>query len=480
MIFKRQPRPKAAFPHMGAGHWSLLRLGKVSDGNLAFPRFSSPTFCEGGCPVCGDLTRQEESYTIGSTVFFRCIVCDTHVAPNLSEYTATENWDPFAVQFNISRSAKISENIAFPLKITSSRSNGSYLEIGCGFGFGVDAVRLLRGWTAVGWDNSVAAQEAGKWLGCKIATQKWFEWSSGAKHAFDVIFCCGQLEIASDPVAYLKSVANLLSPAGELFLVVPSAKGVYDIECSIDALPLLPSHGPCFFPTINGLQAALQKAGLGDAAIVDCNGRLLVHWRPSAGGSLAPELTTMNVDATETAKLEARYLESVAVGRSARASKAAAVRLYCQLSDMGLWDQMTLTLPLVEGMLEDFTANIIKFERTKSVASAATAAQPGAARLFYSHAMYLLNHLEDHAGAASSFALAARFAKKLCLIDRGQFGMEADTYGASKYHELLCRIRTNDRRKYAAALKTMDIALLGHHWLDRTSELKQADEEADI
>jgi SAM-dependent methyltransferase len=480
MIFKRQPRSTAAFTQLGAGHWSLLRLGKVSDGNLRFARFSSPAFCEAGCPVCGKITRQEESYIIGASIFYRCIVCDTHVSPSLGEYAVTEIRDPFAVQFDISRSAKIGEYITFPLQITASRPSGSYLEIGCGFGFGVDAVRLLRGWTAVGWDSSVPTRETGEWLGCHIATQQWSEWTTRTKQTFDVIFCRGQLEIASDPVAYLKSVANLLSPAGELFIVVPSAKSVYDMDRSMDALALLPSSGPCFFPTTNGLQVALQKAGLAGATIVECNGRLLVHWRPSTRGSVAPRLMNMNVDTTETAKAETNYLTSLAADGSARASTAAAARLYCQLSDMGLWDQMTLKLPIVEDMLEDFTSNIREFEQAKSTDFAAKAAQPVAARLFYSHAMYLLNHLEDHTGAASAFALAARFARKLCQIDHGRFGIEADTYGASKYHELLCRIRTNDRRKYAAALKTTDRDLMGLHWLDRTLKLEQAEQEADI
>ena len=98
--------------------------------------------------------------------------------------------------------------------------NVRFLDVGCSTG---RALRLARtmGFIATGLDYSKWAADHCAGLGFETRHGSLFgQWEEGAQ--FDVIHCSHTIEHVPDPAAYLREMARLLAPGGQLMLALPN------------------------------------------------------------------------------------------------------------------------------------------------------------------------------------------------------------------------------------------------------------------
>jgi SAM-dependent methyltransferase len=98
------------------------------------------------------------------------------------------------------------------------------LDVGSGFGFGVDYATHERGWSAVGLEPSVAGARGARELGQDIRTGYFGPgWSS---ERFTAILSSEVLEHVPDPRAFVRALAEHLEPDGQVVLTTPDPRVV--------------------------------------------------------------------------------------------------------------------------------------------------------------------------------------------------------------------------------------------------------------
>lgn len=135
---------------------------------------------------------------------------------------------------------------------------GKALEIGCGDGWMLDALR--RGWRVVGIERSVpAARVASADRGLPVFVGGLEAIRASA--CFDLIVMFHVLEHLFDPVGTLRACAALLRPGGHIVLALPNSSSWQSRLTGSDWMHLdVPRHLWHFSP--GALRTALERAGL--------------------------------------------------------------------------------------------------------------------------------------------------------------------------------------------------------------------------
>jgi SAM-dependent methyltransferase len=144
------------------------------------------------------------------------------------------------------------------------RQPGAALELGCGDGFMLDALRR-RGWRVVGVERSEeACAYARSELGLEVHAGGLD--ALDGEHRFDLIILFQVLEHLPDPVATLRQCARLLKPGGTLVVGVPNRESWQARFAGADWLHLdVPRHLFHFSPA--SLTYAMRQAGLEVASV---------------------------------------------------------------------------------------------------------------------------------------------------------------------------------------------------------------------
>ncbi len=214
------------------------------------------------CPVCG---RRDEQELLATTdvdwrddpvEIVRCSGCGNIVLSAVqppSVYTEGD-WDWYVEQI-----AGI-ESIAGMLAKVGAPPGARMLDVGCGYGFGLDTAQEIFGWDGIGLEPSLAAERGREDLGLDIRPGT-LDDAFEPDERFDVIFASEVLEHVPDPRAFLGSVHRRLSDAGVFLMTTPDG-GVVHADTPMTALyPALSVGAHEFLLTREGLEAALREAG---------------------------------------------------------------------------------------------------------------------------------------------------------------------------------------------------------------------------
>lgn len=438
-----------------AARWSVARIAKASDGNVQFTRFASPDYREMTCPACGDEGRKEHALTSGGIKYFVCHGCGTHMAESLNPARSTNRRDDFSVKYNVYCDADVSGAVAAAIASLGNRPGGKFLDVGCGLGFSVDAVRRLSGWTAKGVEPGYLATYAKTWLGCDVLHDTVAGLSEDEARSFDVVFCADVLGRSPDPRAFLGDLMRWLKPDGTLFLTMPRADAIYELDNNAHIRALLSPGTQAMAPTEDGIKAFFRRLGLDEPAITGQTGDTVFKIACPSGPVALPSETAVD-----------SYLTSCIDKPDGSLSfdEAAAMRGFIDHMDRGEGAQSesfrSAAMPVIEGA----AAGIQAFEAERHLVKAFGGVAPCIGRFLYSEGMYNLNFAGDNGRAADAFALASRYARKSYALSNAFFGDQLELSESCDYHEVLSLKRLG---KDAAAEERRAALLargMGEHW----------------
>src|SRR5207237_1744259 len=138
--------------------------------------------------------------------------------PQYESYNAS----PASVKFYVEQGAGL-EILVLPACIARARPIRSYLEVGCGFGFGLDFARHSFGWQVRGIDPSPLADQGRRILGLQIEHRYLTRREARRDATYDAIAALEVLEHVDFPNEFLSALRANLSADGILVLSTPDA-----------------------------------------------------------------------------------------------------------------------------------------------------------------------------------------------------------------------------------------------------------------
>jgi len=174
--------------------------------------------------------------------------------------------------------------ITHPLARLSAPAGSVYLEVGCGFGFGLDYARHAKGWNGRGIDPGGIAALGEAMLGVTIERRYLGEAEGALAGSCDVVMASETIEHVPSPIAFARVLRSLLRPGGTLILTTPDGAELRPDNDPSLLVPLLSPGLHLIFQTAPSLRALLHDAGFRHVAI-DKDGHSLVAFaadRPPA------------------------------------------------------------------------------------------------------------------------------------------------------------------------------------------------------
>lgn len=237
---------------------------------------------EATCPACGNDDAKQvflEAISLlppyGKLTYVSCGACGTKIVPNhgTPDYAEAELTN-FPLRFYVEQGAGI-DILARPAFALARRGSVKrYLEIGCGYGFGVDVASRVFGWEARGIDPSPFASRGARDLGIRIDSMHLGPGTEKQVGTFDAIVAMEVIEHISDPVPLLQTLKAHLSPGGAIYMSTPNAKVAEDRHHPV----LVPALSPGYHVTIfsrDGLEIAIRRAGFDNVMVVETSTSLL-------------------------------------------------------------------------------------------------------------------------------------------------------------------------------------------------------------
>jgi len=154
-----------------------------------------------------------------------------------------------------------------------ARERGSLLDVGCGFGFGVDFwTRTGRG-EAIGVESAAYGRLGATMLGAPIAHERLDAGAGLAGRTFDVVLASEVIEHTPDPRAFVRLLAGHVAGDGVLALTTPDAACIAPSTAPATVLAALSPGFHGFLMSRRALEDAALGAGFGHLRWESIRGR---------------------------------------------------------------------------------------------------------------------------------------------------------------------------------------------------------------
>ncbi len=159
-----------------------------------------------------------------------------------------------------------------------------YLEIGCGFGFGLDYAITERGWAGRGIDPSPFAAAGRDALDLPIET-RYFQPDEALGTDADAILASEVLEHIGAPLPFLQTLRRALRPGGVLALTTPNRARLRPDVPVAELVPILSVGAHLVLETEGSLRLLLERVGFAHV-VTEANGDQLVAYASDAAFTL--------------------------------------------------------------------------------------------------------------------------------------------------------------------------------------------------
>lgn len=191
-----------------------------------------------GCPAC------------------TCRFYDSQIPPDYAEPALN---DRGRVPFYVQQGAGVSL-ITRPLAQAGAPPGSTYMEVGCGFGFGLDYALNTRGWRGVGIDPAPLAALGRDALNVPIEL-RYLRDDDEAQGTMDVVMGSEVIEHVTSPAAFARTLRAMLRPGGLLILTTPNGEDIDPASPPGIIIPLLSPSLHLVIQTKASLTALLHQAG---------------------------------------------------------------------------------------------------------------------------------------------------------------------------------------------------------------------------
>jgi SAM-dependent methyltransferase len=191
-----------------------------------------------------------------------CKSCGCRFFENQSppDYTDAAMLGRGRVAFYLQQGAGLSL-ITRPLARIMQPPGATYLEVGCGFGFGVDFAIRAKRWLGTGIDPGQIAALGSEMLGIPIE-QRYLSAAEPLWHGrCDVVMASETIEHVPSPSAFLGTLRRVLKPGGMLVLTTPDADELQPDKSPGALVPLLSPGLHLVFQNRRSLQELLHATG---------------------------------------------------------------------------------------------------------------------------------------------------------------------------------------------------------------------------
>jgi SAM-dependent methyltransferase len=245
-------------------------------------------------PVCLSAPKAEPAWRL-----LRCPACGCGFFANqaVPDY-ADEGMTGISTTYFLQQGAAV-DVFADILAHIRKPTGSTYVEIGCGFGFGLDIATHGMGWASRGMDPAKLAEVGRDLLGVDI-TLAYFSPETVAEASCDIVMATEVLEHLPDPVGFLREVYRGLKPDGIVVLTTPDVAAVRPAiaKTALNATLSIGLH--LILHSRVSLEGALRAAGFSHLSIVSDG------WKLTAFGSAVP--LDLRTDPAERHAIVTRYL----------------------------------------------------------------------------------------------------------------------------------------------------------------------------
>jgi 2-polyprenyl-3-methyl-5-hydroxy-6-metoxy-1,4-benzoquinol methylase len=312
----------------------------------------------------------------------------------------------------------------------SSMPAKRFLEIGCGFGFSVDAGHKLFGWDAVGVDPSPLAHGGRTALNIDIR-HTYADVDTDLGGAFDIVYASEVIEHVSDPAAFLRICKAHLNPGGVLVLTTPDGAYIRPDVSSAALFPILtPGHHLVIY-NAESLTRVVRDAGFKHIQLIPRQHAVVLY--------ASNEELKITVDKPFDRNLFLGYLEQTLdqTNLSEDLRTGLTYRLFKELVNLGRYNDALVQYDILEKDCKNRFGIALTPDQLPKLTDIIHAGRDSdkidvpfcLAGIFFFRGMIELNHSENIGSAASWFdaaSIAARAFRNIYQrfgIDDGETGM---------------------------------------------------------
>lgn len=220
------------------------------------------------CPACGAAGLAAHVLSVPTldpphTVLelYRCAACDSVAfdPPGVTDIADVDQIAEDAWRHYVEAGGDLWQTV-WPALVACER--GSLLDVGCGFGFGVDFWEKSGRGEAIGVESAVYGRLGAEMLGAPIVAERLDRSARFAGRTFDVVLASEVIEHTDDPRAFVALLAKHLADGGVLAMTTPDAACVGTSTAPATLLAALSPGFHGFLLSRRAFEAAATAAGL--------------------------------------------------------------------------------------------------------------------------------------------------------------------------------------------------------------------------
>jgi 2-polyprenyl-3-methyl-5-hydroxy-6-metoxy-1,4-benzoquinol methylase len=286
------------------------------------------------CPNCGSMAPKPPLLTVRYTPpeeaqrFVRVLRCpdctvgfyERQLQP---DYADGELFRRGRVPFYLQQGAGI-DLITSPLARVGKPSGSRFLDVGCGFGFGLDFATRELGWQADGIDPAHIAALGRDTLGVHIDLRYLSDDEPALAQVYDVAMASETLEHVPSPASFVRSMRSVLRPGAILIITTPDGANLSPRTAPGALVGLLAPGYHLIFQNRESLRALLLQTGFGNV-IIEKDGHSLIAYASDRSLSLESDHRSMYISYLARRAQDFPPDHDLLIGFAGRAMQEAAI-----------------------------------------------------------------------------------------------------------------------------------------------------------